>query len=118
MIKLYDIEKKYLKEWSLDSEEDKSQFEARWMAYPLYILDMFYHKVNNNNKKLVLAYPWDDFLPESIDYNKIQENKNLNDMKKRMWKWVEEKDYNRLRLYFGEKKLYKTIRKVKRMILE
>lgn len=114
---LYQEEKKCLIEWGMNTEEWRAKLDAQWLAYPLYVLDLFYNNVSRKERKEVLKYPWIIFLPEEISRQCIMKNMSLGEVQKKLWGWIQNRNEIALRLHFFKKNTYKKIRGLKQKML-
>lgn len=115
---IYNVELQCLKEWGMDSEEWREKLLVKWFGYPLYVLDRFYNNISKREKKRVLTYRWEDFLPEEIDVQVSQINDNISKTHKLMWKWIIHKKYACLHIYFIKKNIYKSLRRIKKKLIK
>lgn len=115
---MYGFEKRCFDEWELDIVEWEKQLEANWFSYPLYVMDLFYNQVNWKERANILKYPWSSFIPEEIRMENVKSNKYVNETKLQVWDWILNRKYNRLKIYFIKKKIYKNIRCLKRKIIK
>lgn len=113
---MYNEEKKYLQKWGFSTEEWNLRNDATWIKYPIYILDMFYNKTKWRETQDILRYPWREFLPKEIDLNKIDDNVYVSKWVCSLWHLIETQDYQRIKIQFLKKNLYKRLRNIKRKI--
>lgn len=114
--KLYQEEKKYLKKWGLNYFEFEKRIDANYMIQTWHIMDLYYNKIEDKKiRDKVLMYNWCEFIPEKVLKSYI-ENPYLNEQQKQCWKWIIEKDYASLKVYFRKKKIRSAIKKYKKVI--
>lgn len=115
---LYCAELEVIKEWGMDYEEWVERLQASWASYTIYVMDMFYNNVMSTDRQDVLRYPWSEFLPQCVSVQQLQVNPYLGNTQKCMWKWIENEDYLKLILHFWKKKIFITVRRIKRRIFK
>ena len=81
---LYSEEKEYLLRWGLNTESWFHRFQARQVAYLVFVFDLFYMNVKRTTRPLIFEYQWGSFLPKEIDINEIKKNDMIPDNQKQL----------------------------------
>lgn len=114
---LYDVEKNYLKKWKLDSEDWLQRFDAGWITYMIYIFLMFYSESTRKDRKRLLSYKWESFLPEEVANLDVKSNQYINDVKKYLYYDILDKNEKKINIYILKRKIRIIYKKMKRRIL-
>lgn len=111
---LYEEEFNYLKKWKLPLPEWKDRLDAGWVLQTWYIFDLYYNKIRNKTvRNQILRYEWCDFLPSKV-VGKIECNSYLNKQQKKCWKWIIEKKYCLLQIFFMKKSIHSRFKKLRK----
>ena len=113
---LYEAELSCLREWGMNSE--KERFDASWIRYMLYVLDLFYNKVKKEDRKEVLKYPWERFIPKEINIGDVFLSKHISNTSAELYDYIKSKSYQKIKYYFAKKKIYAKLKKIKRSIMK
>jgi len=115
---LYEEEKKYLKKWGFVSFQWEQRFQAMYISYMVYVFDLFYINVPKNEQKRVIDYPWNSFIPETIELSKMDSNSFLNTTQKELSQWIIDKDRYRIKKFYMKKRTYQLLRSIKRKVIK
>jgi glycosyltransferase involved in cell wall biosynthesis len=104
---LYEITGEYLKKWKMDTPEWRNRMDANWVDNMLYVFKQFY--LQCRDKKSVIAYDWQEFLPDAVKGN-LENNPELNDFKKEFTGWIFDKRNAKIAWYIGKKETKKKLK--------
>ena len=107
----------YLNKWGFDSQEWIDRFQAGYILNLVYVFDLFYMNVIKRDRKAVVAYPWETFLPDLIDLKQIYNNGFISETQKKLLTWIFDKDAARIMSYYCKKKVYQRARKIKSKLI-
>ncbi len=114
MIHVYKHFLGYLPRWNMDDKTYRGKLKKCWMDKTIYTFSNFYENAKNNaERKAVVDYDWDSFLPDDFSINEIEDS-NPNSVL--LYKKIKEKKYGFLRLHFLKKSIYKKYKKIKARI--
>lgn len=111
----YEI-KNYMKLWHMDTPEYHKKLDANWLSQAMYTFDRFYMSAyDRQSRQFVLDYDWKSYVaPESLKtYN---ENEYLSDNSKKMWRMILCSDFSEIKKYFLKKKIYTSLKRIKRKL--
>ncbi len=108
--------KSCLPEWGMDTEEYHQKLNARWLNEVVYTFASYYEKISAKERKVVLNCDWSSMLPVAArnDTNNPYENKTS----RKLYTYISNKKFFKLKLYFAYKHLYKQCRKLKSRLLD
>lgn len=110
-IYVYEHFLEYLPNWNMDDEEHLNKLKNRFLGEAMYTFSNFYEKSKNNiERKAVVDFDWDSFLPEDFSVEEVKTNDTYSLM---LYKKIKEKNYIFLRFYFLKKAMYKKYKKFK-----
>ncbi len=100
----------YLPVWGMDTQEHRHKLNARWLGETMYTFRQYYENVAPKDRKAVLNFDWSSMLPEETksDINNPYENK----VNRRLYSWLTDKKFFKIRFYFFKKRAHKTIKKL------
>ena len=110
-VDLYDIEKEFLMKWQLPYPEYQQRFDALCAREAFYVFDLFYKNTRGKTSREVLHYDWTYFLSEET-LARLQNNTFLNEIEKKLWKWICKKDFFVLFYYLNKKIISKKIKSI------
>ncbi len=111
MVHVYEHIFGYLPKWNMYDEKNFNKLKNVWLDKTLYIFSNFYENVKNNaERKAVVDYDWDSFLPKDFSVNKLTD---ANSNSVLLYKKIKEKDYAFFKRYFFRKKMYKKYKRLK-----
>ncbi len=113
----YPFELECLQAWGMRSRETVLRLNASYLSQALYVLDLFYHKIDGEDGRLaLLSYPWRTLVPEPClaDY---QDNPFLNETQKAVLALVLRGDADGLKKHFRQKDRIKKLRAIKHRLL-
>ena len=116
-VPLYSIEKEYLLKWGFDSKEWLQRFDAGWISYMIYVFLLFYSKCPRNEKKSIMSYPWNTFIPEALTEMNFKNNRFLNPVKNKLYKDILSKDKKEIDRYIFKRNMYNILKQIKRKII-
>lgn len=104
---LYEISGEYLRKWQMDTPVWRARLDAKWVDGMIYAFNRFYMLCED--KKSVLAYDWQSFLPGSVkeDY---RNNPELNAVKKELTGWILEKRKAKIDWYIWKRETRKRLK--------
>ena len=114
---LYKEENSYLLKWGFDSIDWIEKLQAGYISYMLYVFDLFYMNVENSDKKAVVDYPWESLIPKEIDIRRMMDSSSFSDIYKDLLEWIMSKDYLKIKWFYSKKKIYHTLRDLKRKVI-
>lgn len=112
---LYYHLKSCLIKWNTDTPEYVRKLNARWLNEVIYMFSTYYESVTSAERKALLDYNWSSMLPEDVRNNK--NNPYENELSRKLYNFILNKNHFRLKLYFTHKHLYKKYRKLKSRLL-
>lgn len=111
---IYERFLEYLPKWNMDDEEHINKLKNRFFGEAMYNFANFYENSKNSaERKAVVDYDWDSFLPVGFS---VEEIKNRDSYSLMLYEKIKEKNYTFLRLHFLKKRIYKNIRNLKRKL--
>lgn len=111
-VALYGVEKELLAKWQLPFPEYQQRFDALCARETLYVFDLFYKNTRGKARKGVLHYDWTRFLNKETLMG-LRNNPFLNKTHKKLWRWIEDKNYISLINFFFKKQIRKKLKKLK-----
>ncbi len=111
-VALYDIEKEFLDKWQLPHPEYPQRFDALCACEVFYVFDLFYKNTGGKMRNDVLQYDWTRFLNKETLMG-LRNNPFLNETHKKLWRWIEDKNYISLKNFFFKKQIRKKLKKLK-----
>lgn len=105
---LYNRLKTLLPVWGIDGEEYRQKLSARWLDEVMYIFRRYYENAAVQDRKAILNFDWGSMLPEEAkaDTNNPYENK----VNRKVYGWLTNKKFFKIRLYFFKKTASKFIK--------
>jgi glycosyltransferase involved in cell wall biosynthesis len=114
MLHVYNQFLKYIPEWNINDEEYINKIKNRFFGEAMYTFSNFYENAKNNNqRKAVVDFDWDSFLPDDFFVDEIK-NSDLYSLM--LYKKIKEKDYTFLRIHFLKKAMCKKYKNLKARI--
>ena len=108
---IYERFLEYLPKWNMDDKNNRNKLKNRFFGEAMYIFSNFYENAKNNDqRKAVVDFDWDSFLPEDFSVDEI---KNSDSYSLVLYKKIKEKDYTFLRIHFLKKNIYKKYKNFK-----
>ncbi len=115
---LCEAEEKYLQKWGMDTEENYEKLRAVFLNNATYTFFSFYEKIKDNKqRKELVEYNWQDFVPQSY-IEGVESNPYVSSFNKKLWKYITDKNYLKIRLLFSRRISYKKLRDIKRKYLK
>lgn len=111
---LYDEEKYFAEQWRLEGEEWILRIKAHYAYRVGKVFSRFYMNASPEERKKVLDYPWEKYIPADISHEDIRDNPYLTDTQKQLFEWIYSKNNDKLKSFFTKRKLYLYARGVKR----
>lgn len=106
MLYIYNEFVKYLPEWGMNTHEIIERLQAQWLNIMLYTFNQYYKEAKNfNQRKTVVDFDWDSFLPEISADNKHISQSNL-----KTYKLIKTKKYAALYLLYIKNNYHKIIK--------
>jgi len=112
---VYDRFMEYLPKWDMNTEEYRQKLNARWLNEVMYTFLMYYENVSESERKAVLNYDWSSMLPQEVADG--AENRFENPISRKLYNFIKDKRYFRLKLHFTYKRLYKNYRQIKSRLM-
>lgn len=112
---LYYHFKSCLSDWKMNTEEYRQKLNARWLNEVMYTFSMYYENVSASDRKVVLNYDWSSMLPQEVADG--AENRFENPISRKLYNFIKDKRYFRLKLHFTYKRLYKNYRQIKSRLM-
>ncbi len=96
-----------LPEWDMNTPETIERLQASWFGYAIYIFNQYYKEAKKiNQRKSVVDFDWDSFLPEISFSNKYIFPSNL-----KTYRLIKEKKHVALYLLYLKNNYHKLIKK-------
>lgn len=103
----------YLPVWGIDTEETLERMDAKWLGDTMYLFSRYYESAKTHKERnAVLRADWNQLLPERV---KEKESMYENKVYRKIYNWLCQKQFLRIRLFFIKKQSYKKIIKLKRI---
>lgn len=99
--------KEYLPAWGLDDEEHVKILDATQFAYAMYTFTQYYKAVSKRERRKVLDFEWNTFLPEHFEPNEY-----CGSVHRFIYKNIVKKDSIKLRFFFLKEKWYKKYKNI------
>ena len=109
---IYPSENYFLKKWNLKLPEWKYRMDAQWANSAIHVLGLFFSNNKRKDRKRVIKYDWTKLLSDDTIAG-VPENPYINTTCKRLWKWIVQKQYLELYLYYLKKNIRKKIKTLK-----
>lgn len=114
---LCEAEKSYLEKWGLNTPDWNRKIEASFLNKAMYTFCDFYENLGNSKQRTqLIRYNWSGFVPEEY-LDRLDENPNVSDAYKTLWRYVLSKDYLKIKVFFNKKSAYKKLRDIKRKLV-
>lgn len=95
-----------LPEWGMNTPDTIERLHANWFGYAIYTFNQYYKEAKNSNqRKAVVDFDWDSFLPEISADNKYISQSNL-----KTYKLIKTKKYAALYLLYIKNNYHKIIK--------
>lgn len=107
---VYDRFRAYLPLWGVDNEEYRQKLNARWLGEVMYTFTQYYENVTKKDRKTVLNFDWSSMLPEEAKTDTNNPFENV--VNRRLYGWLTNKNFLKIRLYFFKKRTRKLIKKL------
>ena len=105
---VYDRFMEYLPIWRMDDEEHIKKLNAAWLNGTMYTFKQYYEHAKD--KRTVLNYDWSSMLPKK--FNVQNDNPYENKVYKKLYLYLSEKKFCKIRIYFLKEKIRKFIKKL------
>lgn len=99
---VFDMMRKYLPEWGIDDDEHRKQLDASQFGYAMYTFSEYYKAVPRADRKKVVDFDWDTFLPNNFEINEY-----CGELHKWFYECIKNKRYKKLEWFFTKQKMYK-----------
>ena len=86
--------------------------DAQWANSAIHILGLIFINNKRKDRKRVIKYDWTNLLSDDTIAG-VPENPYINTTCKRLWKWIVQKQYSELYLYYLKKNIRKKIKSLK-----
>lgn len=104
---VYDRFIEMLPEWGMNTPEIIERLQASWFGYAIYTFNQYYKEAKNSNqRKAVVDFDWDSFLPEYSASNRYISKNNL-----KTYRLIKSKKYVALYLLYLKNNYQKIIKK-------
>lgn len=111
---LCEVEEECLAKWGLNIFEWHQKLEAVFLNNAMYTFCKFYENISDAKQRAqLIKYDWTEFVPEAY-FDSLDENPNVSDAYKTLWRYVLSKDYLKIKAFFIKKATYKKLRDMKR----
>ncbi len=112
---VYDRFLEYLPKWNMDTEKYHQKLNARWLNETVYTFSIYYENVEKKERNAVLNYDWNSMLPEDVlkGINNPYESNNS----RKIYCFISQKKFLRLKLHFLYSHIYPKYRKLKSRLL-
>lgn len=111
---VYDRFMEYLPFWGMNDNEHILKLNARFFNEAMHTFSIYFENVHSTQKRAVINYEWNTMIP--INAKKTSDNPYENKNYRKIYEWLNKKDYFSIWCYFFKKRVYKAIKKFK-MIL-
>ena len=108
---------RFARKWGLDSLKWKKRIEANAINYLLYVFDLFYIHFNRQQRKELISYPWDNFIPNEIKVDELCANDYLSKNSISLLSWILQKNEFQIGIYYKKKISYQSLRELKRKLM-
>ena len=108
---------RFARKWGLDSLKWKKRIEANAVNYLLYVFDLFYIHFNRQQRKDLISYPWDSFIPNEIKIDELDSNEYLTKNNFSLLSWILKKNEFQIGIYYKKKFSYQSLRNLKRKLI-
>ena len=112
---VYDRLMEYLPKWDMDTAEYHHKLNARWLNETIYTFSMYYENISPSDRKNVLSFDWNSMLPQEV-IGSI-ENPYENPSSRKLYNFIVNKEYFKLKLHFTYKHFYKKYRQLKSRLM-
>ncbi len=102
-------------DWKINTQEYHQKLNARWLNETMYTFSMYYENVSESERKAVLNFDWGSMLPQEVADG--AENRFENPISRKLYNFIKDKRYFRLKLHFTYKRLYKNYRQIKSRLM-
>ena len=108
---------RFARKWGFGSLEWKKRIEANAINYLLYVFDLFYIHNNRQQRKKLISYPWNRFIPDEIQIDELGSNEFLTKNSFSLLSWILQKNEFQIGLYYKRKLFYQSLRELKRKLI-
>ena len=108
---------RFARKWGFDSLKWKKRMEANAINYLLYVFDLFYIHFNRQQRKELISYPWDSFIPNEIKIDELDSNEYLTKNNFSLLSWILKKNEFQIGIYYKKKFSYQSLRNLKRKLI-
>lgn len=108
---------RFARKWGFGSLEWKKRIEANAINYLLYVFDLFYIHNNRQQRKKLISYPWNRFIPDEIQIDELGSNEFLTKNSFSLLSWILQKNEFQIGLYYKRKLSYQSLRYLKRKLI-
>ena len=108
---------KYAQKWGYGSLEWIKRIEANAINNLIYVFDLFYTHLKRNQRKELMDYPWERFVPDEIRIDELSSNGFLSKNNYFLFNWILHKNQIQIGLYYKKKLSYQSLRKLKRKLI-
>lgn len=105
---VFSVIKEYLSLWGLDDEEHIKRLDAAQFGYAMYTFSQYYKAVPKRERRKIVDFEWDSFLPEQFEPNEY-----CGKAHRYFYKNIKEKNYFKLSCFFLKEKMYKKYKNVR-----
>ena len=107
----------FARKWGFDSLEWKKRIEANSINYLLYVFDLFYIHFTRQQRKELISYPWNSFIPNEIKIDELSANEYLSKNNFSLLSWILQKNEFQIGMYYKKKLSYQSLRNLKRKLI-
>ncbi len=111
-VAIYPLENFFLRKWNLKFPEWKCRMDAQWAYSVIHIFGLFYSNNKMKERERVIKYDWTKLLSNDTIAG-VPDNPYINSTCKKLWKWIVQKQYSELYLYYLKKNIRKKIKSLK-----
>ena len=108
---------RFARKWRFGSLEWKKRIEANAINYLLYVFDLFYIHNNRQQRKKLISYPWNRFIPDEIQIDELGSNEFITKNNFSLLSWILQKNEFQIGLYYKRKLFYQSLRELKRKLI-
>lgn len=108
---------RFARKWGFVSLEWKKRIEANAINYLLYVFDLFYIHFNRQQRKELISYPWNSFMPNEIKIDELSANEYLSKNNFFLLSWILQKNEFQIGMYYKKKLSYQSLRNLKRKLI-
>ena len=105
---VFEMMRKYLSEWGLDDDEHRKRLDASNFGSAMYTFSEYYKAVPRADRKKVVDFDWDTFLPEGFKINEY-----CGELHKWFYECIKNKRYKKLEWFFTKQEVYKAYKELK-----